>query len=146
MAGNYAQLAYSSGVFKIPGDSQYSLYVLRNTTGNCTTCNTQFLYLDGQSLEIALPSNRSLALNLSIVARTAGTGGLTTVYLIQAGASGTTGNTGTPVVQMPLNELGLTPADVAISVSAGLLHVQVTGIVGTTINWTATVQTAEESF
>jgi hypothetical protein len=147
VAGNYAQQAYSSGMFTNAGDSQYSLYVLRGqTTTNCTACNVSYLYLDGSSLEIALPANRSVAFNMNIVARSPGTSAQTTVFFIRGGASGLTGNVGIPVVEMPLNELGLPLTSVNIIVSGGFLHVLAAGpISGPDVYWTATVQTAEES-
>jgi hypothetical protein len=144
VAANYAQQAYSSGSFQSAGDSQYSLYVLRGaTTTNCVTCNSQNLYLDGQSLEIALPANRSMAFNMNVVARTAGVGGLASVFSIVGGANGATANYSSTIT---LNQLGFTPANVVIAVNSGFLEVQITGIAGTNIRWTATVQAAEESY
>ena len=158
VATNYAQLAYSGGQFQNPGDSQYSLYVLRGQTGITNTASTNVvhtanLYLDGSSLEIGLPANRSVAYNIRVVARSqGGSGPTTTVFLIRGGASGSTQSVGTPIVDLPLplNELGLATGDVTLSVTApGFLRVTVsdTGApAGTIINWTATVQTTEESF
>jgi len=144
VATNYAQLAYSAGQFQNAGDSQYSLYVLRGaTTTNCVTCNSQNLYLDGQSLEIALPANRSMAFNMNVVARTAGVGGVASVFSIVGGANGATANYSSTIT---LNQLGFSPANVVIAVNSGFLEVQVTGIAGTNIRWTATVQAAEESY
>jgi hypothetical protein len=132
---------------QIPGDSQYSLYVLRGSTcGSNTACNATYLYLDGSSLEMALPSNRSVAYNINIVARSSGSGAQTTVFLIRGGASGTTQSVGTPLVDLPLNEFGFSPTQVQLSVSGGFLHILVIGVAGTAIDWTATVRNAEESF
>jgi hypothetical protein len=142
---NYGQLAYSSGQLQTPGDSQYSLYVLRNQTP-CTNFCSAKLYLDGISQEIALPANRSFAFTVSLVARAQGpAGNTTTVYHIRGGASGSSQIANTTAYEMPLNELGLTPANVSITASSGFLHITVAGSYVPLV-WTATVQNTEIAY
>jgi hypothetical protein len=150
VATNYAQLAYSGGMFANPGDSQYSLYVLRGESTPTNPCT--FLYLDGRSLEIALPCNRSCAFTTRIVGRTAGcTNNFYCIFNIQGGADGGWGIVCPAGPQIPIcSNLPCSPtATIDVSVPKGCLEVSVCGCTNLDIpdiRWTATVENAEVSY
>jgi hypothetical protein len=148
LATNYAQFAYSSGGFGHPGDSQYSLYVLRRTTtGNTPTT----LGLDGGNAEISLPANRACAFTIRIVGLSS-PGHLCDVFHLRGGATGASGGaeddwnfSSLGIPERYLNQLGC-PFP-TVSVSGGKLHVNVTGDGSVnTIRWTATVETTEVAY
>jgi hypothetical protein len=144
MATNYAQLAYSSGMFQNPGDSQHSLFVLRGQTASNN--NPQNLYLDGQTLEIALGGNRACTFTARVIGRAAGNAGDCCAFSLE----GVANNSSVMFVgPQPMNQIygGLVPPAPTISDgSDGKLHVQVTGDGVNSIRWTATIETAEVSF
>ena len=87
---------------------------------------------------------------LIIVARSQGGPGVnTTVFMYRGGASGLSPAATYNMDPMSLNELGLSTANVVVTVSGAFLHVTAndTGApAGSIIKWTATVQTTEESY
>ena len=151
LATNYGQQAYSSGKFTNVGDSQYSLYVLRNQTVSNGVAN---LCLDGigGSHEISLTTNRACAFTIRII----GFNALHQCFGFHLrGAANGNGsaeddwnndpNISAYLGYMPevyLNQLSVTSFP-TVSVGGGKLHVQVTGNGTDTIRWTATVETTE---
>ena len=151
LSANYAQLAYAGGLFQNPGDSQYSLYVLRNTCNNSVT-NAGILYLDGGAIngtsEIVLPGNRSCSFEARIVGRDAS--GNTCAFNLRGGAY--KASSGLVTVQVPWNEKLMdtftgSPCSATLTSTGlgdGKLRVQVTGTSSNdSVRWTATVETAE---
>jgi len=139
-ATNYAQFAYASGNFKVAGDAQYSMYVLRNITTNYA--GQQNLYLGGSLWEVALPTNRACTFHLMVTGIDQAHNSYG--YSLEGNANGWNGNvvtTGTGTAYPNgLNPGASTPG---VSVSGGFLHVYVVGINGEIIRWTATLQTSE---
>jgi hypothetical protein len=148
-AANYAQMAYASGLFANPGDSQYSLYVLRGTY----SVYPGKLYLDGGAIggtsEIVLPGNRSCSFTARIVGRDSTAAGNTCAFNLRGGA--TRNSTGFVTVQVPWNEklmdtfTGSPCSALVTSTGAGdgKLRVQVNGLSGVSVRWVATVETTE---
>jgi hypothetical protein len=148
-AANYAQMAYSSGLFAALGDGQFSLYVLRGQTMGSNTTATLYLdYGTGSSQEIALPANRACAYTLRIVGRSSvAAGGLCCAFCIRGAANGNTAAVNNLDTASVLNEFapGFNPTPV-ISVVGGKLRVQVFNAPNDTVRWTATVETAEVAY
>jgi len=144
VATNYAQLAYSSGAFTSAGDSQYSLYVLRNQT---TSANPAFLFLDGVSQEISLPTNRACAFTLRVIA-VGSASHACFGYHLRGAATGNGNGEDDWLIHYPaqpeayLNQLGIGILP-TVFVNGGILHVKVVGLAGQSIRWTATVETTE---
>jgi len=143
VATNYAQLAYSSGQFQNPGDSQYSLYVLRYTT---TNSESQYLFLDGAISEVVLPGNRSCSFTARVVGRDSA--GQTCAFNVRGGAS-SVGGVVTVAVPTATNEKlmdtwGSCSATLtSTGLADGKLRVQVTGPTSDSVRWTATLETVE---
>jgi hypothetical protein len=68
-ASSYGQQTYASGSMATNGDAQSSLFILRNTTSNG---NQTELFLDGLGQRIQIPAGANWAIDVLIVARSAG--------------------------------------------------------------------------
>jgi len=68
-ASSYGQQAYASGSMATNGDAQASLFIIRNTTTNSTQTE---LFLDGLGQRIQIPAGANWAVDVVIVARSAG--------------------------------------------------------------------------
>ncbi len=83
-AVNHAQVAYFSGRFFSPGDSQYSLYVLRGSkTSNPANPTSYVLTHNNSGSEIALPVNQTIAYSITLVARESYGAGLSSAFFIR---------------------------------------------------------------
>lgn len=143
-ATHYGQMAYASGYFSSFGDAQTSTYVLRGTTSGATS--TQ-LYLDGNGQQITLANDRTMSFDILIAARSSE--GESAGYHVRGvikNYGGTTSLVGTPSV-MPLGEDDSSwDVNVDADDTNDALVISVTGQVGKTIRWVATVRTAEVAF
>ena len=137
-AAHYGQLAYASGMFANPGDAQFSLYVLRNTTNSSAWTP---LYLDGSSAQITISPGRTVAFEILVAARNDG------IHSAGYRFQGVVENTGGGAVL--LSATGVTIYedvgiwDARVIASGSNLVVEVLGSVATTVRWVAVVRTAE---
>jgi len=138
-ATHYGELAYASGMFANPGDAQFSLYVLRNST---TSASATPLYLDGTGAQISIAPGRTVAFEILVAARD--NSGNSAAYRFQ----GVVENIGFGAVLLSPSG-GILHEDVpswdsALAVSGSNLVIQALG--GTSaspVRWVAVVRTAE---
>jgi hypothetical protein len=152
-ASQYGQMAYASGSFDgTPGQAQGSLFVLRNVTTDSATSTD--LFLDGVSQRITVAPGQTMVFDVLIVARgPSGSSSLSYGYhargviendpLFGVNFIGGTPNT-TLLGQDPLT--GIPFPTVTFQTTTSGLSIAVTGLVGVTLRWVATVRTAEVAF
>lgn len=149
LVANYAQLAYSSGQFQAPGDSQSCIYQLRGITSPTpSTSNTQFLRLDGNTLQMALTPNHACAFSVPVLGMATSPNAHECCAFhfrgLASGAYGLVLNGAPEAYYIP--STFVPPLPVLSINSSGRLRIQVTGTAIDTIHWTATVATTEESY
>jgi len=145
VASMYGQAARGAGNFAAVGDAQENLFILRGTTTNGT--QTQ-IYLDGSSAQMAIPATTTWTFQALISAyRTdsSGAAGYLVSGVIYRTVSGTS-------MLGSLSKTVLGEVDSSLDVTLGLdglggdvLCVFVTGAVGQTIRWVATVRVCQVS-
>ncbi len=141
-ASHFGEFAYASGTFTSTGDAQTSVYVLRNSTTDATT---RELFLDGFNQRITIASNRTLAFEALVVARSLL--GASAGYRVRGVVSNVGG--GTSMVGATGDVLGEDPLAAAWNAVAeaddfnDALVFRVSGAPSTAVRWVATVRTAE---
>ena len=145
-ASSYGQQAYANGAMATNGDAQSSLFVLRNTTTNSTQTE---LFLDGLGQRILIPSGANWAVDVLIVARSAG--GNNVAYSV-SGLIWKEGANLNSAINIPLlrgNSMNIAPAsssDVTVVHDSphSALVIKVTSPYATSLTrWVATVRTTE---
>ena len=140
-ASHWGEMAYAAGQFAVPGDAQTSLYVLRQTTTNATPTE---LFLDGSGLRLTLAANRTMVFDILVIGfSTFGDSGGYQILGIIKNIDGVTKFVGNPTVTT-LGE-NIVGWDVAVedNDTHDALVIRVTGAVGATIRWVASVRTVE---
>ncbi|HEY5912659.1 MAG TPA: hypothetical protein VJA21_18820, partial [Verrucomicrobiae bacterium] len=144
VARNYAQMAYSSGAFNIPGDCQTSFFVAKNRTSGAVT---RELFLEmNTSQRMIVPANTTWTFQILVSARSSA--GEAAGYTI-TGMIGRAGDiTYAPVYTVtPIYESDAAwNVTVAADDANDALVIWVTGNTGDDIRWVASVRTAEVSW
>lgn len=141
---NFGQWAFSNGRFSADGDSQTSLFVLRQTTSNATP-DAMYVGSSGQRLNI--PNNTTLVFDIQVVARSST--GASAGYQIRGMVNNTGGATslvGAPTVTVLGEDDASWDATVQADDANDTLAVLVTGAAANTIRLTAAARTVEEQF
>jgi hypothetical protein len=141
VASHYAQQAFASGFFAVPGDAQTSLYVVWTQTTNALFNE---LFLDGTSQRLTVPTNSIWTFDILVSA--AGIGGNAAGYQIRGvikNRSGATAFVGTPTVSELGEDVSGWETEVAADNDFDALLVRVRGADGVAIRWVASVRTVE---
>jgi hypothetical protein len=141
---NFGQWAFSNGRFSADGDSQTSLFVLRQTTSNAAP---DAMYVGNSGQRFIIPNNTTLGFDIQVVAR--GSTGASAGYQIRGMIKNTGGATtlvGAPSVTVLGEDDASWDATVQADDANDALVVLVTGAAGNTIRWTAAARTVEEQY
>ena len=140
-ATHYGEMAYASGGFVAIGDAQASVYVMRDTTTDATMTE---LFLNGTNERLTIASNRAMAFDILIVARSDdnSSAGYRITGVIERDG-GTTHFVGSPDVTTLGENVVTWDAAVIAYDSHDALGILVTGANATTIRWVASVRTTE---
>jgi hypothetical protein len=139
------QLAYAAGGFGgelLPGDAQWSLYVLLAETTDTTPTE---LLLSG-AFPLQIESGQTVAFRTHVSAVNAATGEESAGYLIEGlieNDSGTTALVGTPTVTVLGEDVSSWGVTVSADDANDALRFVAVGAAGTSIRWVATVRAAE---
>jgi hypothetical protein len=145
-ASSYGQQAYANGSIVTNGDAQASLFILRNTTTNSSETE---LFLDGLGQRIQIPPGANWAVDVLIVARSAG--GNNVAYSV-SGLIWKEGANLNSAINVPLlrgNSMNIVPAsssDVTVVHDSphSALVIKVTSPYANSLTrWVATVRTTE---
>ena len=137
------QFALSTGMFSGPGDAQMSDLVARNITTNTTQTE---LFLDGSSIQLGVPSNKTYAFEVRVSGRRTDTPGSSYHAVIEgtiSNNSGTTALDGLNTMRVITNTAGTWSAVVEADNTNDALVVKVTGASGATIRWVAAIKLVE---
>lgn len=142
-ASYYGQFAQAAGMFAGPGDAQISNLVARNITTNATQTE---LFLDGSSIQLGVPSNKTYAFEVRVSGRRTDTPGSSYHAVIEgtiSNNSGTTALDGLNTMRVITNTAGTWSAVVEADNTNDALVVKVTGASGATISWVAAIKLVE---
>jgi len=135
-------VAHASGNFAAAGDASAIEMVLRNTTSDATATE---LFVNGSSVQAALPANATWNFTVQIVGRGTGTAG---AYRFDGIVSRDAAASSTAFIGVPSKViLGETFVDLDAAVVAdtatGALKVTVTGKAATSMKWVATIRATQ---
>lgn len=143
-ARRYGQLAYASGCFAAPGDSQLSEFVVRNQTTNGTLTE---LYLDGAGAtqRMALENDTTWAFDVLVVARRTDVDGESAAYRLEGcidrnSGAATVALVGAVTKTVLGEDTAAWDVDAVADTAQGSLRIQVTGEAAKTIRWVAAVR------
>ncbi len=136
------ELAYANGAFAVVGDAQFSQFVLRIATLDAAITE---LFLDGIIHRLVLPDNTTLVFDIYIAARRTDVDDESAGYLVQGVIDRNTGVATTALVgaitkTVIAEDTVAWDVDVNADTTNGSLRIQVTGEVGKTIYWVASVK------
>jgi len=148
-ASRYGEVAFAAGQISAAGDSQTSIFNLRNTTADATVTE---LFCDGTSAanRITLDNNSLMFFDIRIVGKASGSGNAA-AYTI-TGAISRDGNAASTNLPVAITKTVVFEDNAAWDVTAeadttnGALIIKVTGAAETTIHWQATVLATYQVF
>jgi hypothetical protein len=143
VANHFGQLAYSSQKLSVEGDSQSSLFVLRNSTSNTNTAELS-LSTGAFMFRMTLGSGAVWSFRALVTAKSASTGnaGAWEIKGIIKNIGGTTTTVGVTKTALGQDVAGWDANAVADDTNDALV-INVNGDASSTVSWTAAVTTSE---
>ena len=128
----------------MPGDAQYSLYVPRVTSVNT---NATELYLDGSTTRLLVQDERTLAFDITVVARS--DANQSAGYHFRGVIENTGGTTvfiGTPTSEVLGEDVASWDCWIEADDAYDALRIRVTGSLGRVVRWVAQVHIVETKY